>query len=97
MGGSGWGWGTVYLIAGMMRNAMAVVKWYVRSPDHGPARSRPSAKVKTLKEADMNAVSTRASSSSMSCASRDMKSGTGASPRSAEHRPWTAAFTLGDE
>ena len=85
------------MIAGMMRIAMAHMKWNVRSPDHGPRRSRASAKVKTLKEADMKEADMRAASSSISCSSRNVKSGTGASPRSAEHRSWTTALTLGDE
>ena len=49
------------------------------------------------KEADMKETDMRAASSSISCSSRNVKSGTGASPRSAEHRSWTTALTLGDE
>ena len=78
--GLGWGWdevvgwegeggrvGTGYLTSGEMRNPKPEMKWNVRISVHGPTRLRPSAKVTTPREADMNAVGKKQTSASICC------------------------------
>jgi hypothetical protein len=57
--------GTGYLAAGAIKYAMPDMKWNVRRAVHGPMRSRPRPKVKTPREAVMNAVGTKQTSSSI--------------------------------